>query len=77
MEVLRQAEAAASVPDLCQEHGLRTATSYNSSSKPGGIDVSLMARMKELVDENGRLKKLYVEVQIKAAVVAEALKISP
>ena len=38
----------------------------------GGMDASLMARMKELEEENRRLKKLYVEAQIKADIVAEA-----
>jgi putative transposase len=37
------------------------------------MDASLMARMKELEEENRRLKKLYVEAQIKADIVAEAL----
>ena len=39
----------------------------------GGMDVSLMTRMKELEEENRRLKKLYIEAQIKADIVAEAL----
>ena len=38
-----------------------------------GMDVSLMTRMKELEEENRRLKKLYIEAQIKADIVAEAL----
>lgn len=37
------------------------------------MDVSLMTRMKELEEENRRLKKLYIEAQIKADIVAEAL----
>ncbi|MFM1884847.1 MAG: hypothetical protein RL026_4 [Pseudomonadota bacterium] len=73
MAVLRQAEAGTSVPDLCREHGISTATFYKWRSKFGGMDVSLMARMKELEEENRRLKKLYVEAQIKADIVAEAL----
>jgi hypothetical protein len=45
----------------------------NWRSKYGGMDVSLMARMKELEAENARLRKMYVEEKIKAEIVAEAL----
>ncbi len=38
-----------------------------------GMDASLMARMKELEEENRRLRKMYIEEKIKAEVVAEAL----
>ncbi|BDT58104.1 hypothetical protein MasN3_15980 [Massilia varians] len=37
------------------------------------MDASLMARMKELEEENRRLKKMYVEERLKAEIVAEAL----
>jgi putative transposase len=42
-------------------------------AKFGGMDASLMARMKELEEENRRLKKMYIEEKIKAEIVAEAL----
>jgi len=71
--VLKQAEAGSRVPDLCREHGISGATFYKWRSKYGGMDVSLMTRMKELEEENRRLKKLYIEAQIKADIVAEAL----
>jgi len=73
LAVLKQAEAGAAVPDLCREHGISAATFYKWRSKYGGMDVSLMTRMKELEEENRRLKKLYVEAQITADIVAEAL----
>ena len=66
LAVLKQAEAGTAVPDLCREHGISTATFYKWRSKYGGMDVSLMTRMKELEEENRRLKKLYIEAQIKA-----------
>jgi len=49
------------------------ATFYKWRAKFGGMDASLMARMKELEEENRRLKKMYVEEKIKADIVAEAL----
>ena len=70
--VLKQAEAGTAVPALCREHGISTATFYKWRFKFGGMDASLMGRMKELKDENRRMKKLYIEAQLKADIVAEA-----
>ena len=47
---------------------------YKWRSKYGGMDVSLMSRMKELEEENRRLKKMYLEEKIKAEIVSEALE---
>ena len=71
--ILKQAEAGTPVPELCREHGMSSATFYKWRSKYGGMDASLMARMKELEDENRRLKKMYAEERLKAEVVQEAL----
>ena len=51
LAVLKQSEAGTAVPDLCREHGISTATFYKWRSKYGGMDVSLMTRMKELEAE--------------------------
>ena len=59
MQILKQAEAGSPVPKLCREHGMSTATFYKWRAKFGGMDASLMTRMKELEDENRRLKKMY------------------
>lgn len=61
--VLKEAEAGTPVPELCRTHGISNATFYKWRSKFGGMDASLMSRMKELEDENRRLKKLYVDAQ--------------
>ena len=71
--VLKQAEAGTPVPELCREHGISSATFYKWRAKFGGMDASLMARMKELEEENRRLRKMYIEEKLKAEVVAEAL----
>jgi putative transposase len=71
--ILKQAEGGSPVPELCREHGISNATFYKWRAKYGGMDASLMARMKELEDENRRLKKMYAEERLKAEIVAEAL----
>ena len=52
MAILKQNEAGASVPDLCREHGISSASVYKWRAKFGGMDASLMKRMKELEYEN-------------------------
>lgn len=52
---------------------LKQATFYKWRSKFGGMDASLMGQLKELQDENRRLKKLYVEAQLSADLLKEAL----
>jgi putative transposase len=73
LAILKQAENGMPVPELCREQGISSATFYKWRSKYGGMDASLMARMKELEQENSRLKKMYAEVQLKHAVLQEAL----
>ena len=74
MDALKRVESGLPVPELCRDVGISTATFYKWRAKYGGMDTSMMARMKELEEENRRLKKLYVEAQIKADIVAEALE---
>lgn len=74
LAILKQTEASTPVPDVCREHGISSATFYKWRSKYGGMDASLMARLKELEDENRRLKKMYAEERLKAEIIKEALE---
>jgi putative transposase len=71
--ILKQAENGIPVAQLCREHGMSSATFYKWRAKYGGMDASMMARMKELERENALLKRMYAEEKMKAEVVAEAL----
>jgi putative transposase len=73
MAILKQAEAGTPVPELCREHGMSSATFYKWRAKFGGMDASLMARLKELEAENSRLKKMYAEERLKAEIIQEAM----
>ena len=73
LNILKQAESGVPVPELCREHGMSSATFYKWRAKYGGMDASLMSRMKELEEENRRLKRMYAEAQMKAEVLREAL----
>jgi len=71
---LKEAEGGQPVPKLCREHGMVSATFYKWRAKCGGMDASLMKRMKELKDENRRLKKMYAEERLISEVRKEALE---
>ena len=73
INILKQAEAGAPVTELRREHGMSDATFYKWRSKFGGMDVSMMARMKDLEEENRRLKKMSAEESLKAEVLKEAI----
>ena len=74
MAILKQAESGLPVPQLCREHGISSATFYKWRSKYGGMDTSMIARMKELEAENARLKKMYAEERLKAEILKEAIE---
>ena len=71
--ILKQNESGTTVPDLCREHGISSASIYKWRAKFGGMDVSLMKRMKELEDENRRLKKRYAEERLKAEIAKDII----
>lgn len=73
IDALKRAEAGLTVPELCRELCISSATFYKWRAKFGGMDAPLMARMKELEEENRRLRKMYVEEKLKAEIVSEAL----
>jgi putative transposase len=74
LAILKQSESGVPVPELCREHGMSSASFYKWRAKYGGMDVSLMARLKELEDENRRLKKMYAEERLKSELRKEALE---
>ena len=71
--IFKQAEAGTPVPELCREHGMSSASFYKWRSKYGGIDASMMTRLKELENENRRLKKRYADERLKAEIIQEAM----
>ena len=72
--ILKQAEAGRPVPALCREHGMSSALFYKWRSKFGGMDASMIKRLKELEAENTRLKKMYADVQLQNEVIKEAME---
>ncbi|MEJ5208154.1 transposase [Denitratimonas sp. CY0512] len=62
--ILKEAEAGAAVADVARKHGISAATFYAWRSKYGGMAVSDMQRLRELEQENARLKKMYANLSL-------------
>ena len=67
-------ENDAKVPDLCREHGFRSAQFFQWRSKLGGTDALLLKGVKELEDEKKLFKKMYAEEKFKSDISVETLK---
>ena len=52
------------VKEVCREYGIADATYYNWKAKYGGMDASDIKRLKELEEENRRLKQMYAELSL-------------
>lgn len=74
LAMLKQNEQGLDVGDICREHGVSSALFYKWRSKFGGMDASMMKRLKELEEENRRLKKMYAEEKLKAEIAREAIE---
>jgi putative transposase len=64
VSILKEAENGRKVKDLCREHGISTACFYQWKSKYGGLEASDLKRLRELEDENNRLKKMYADMAL-------------
>jgi putative transposase len=71
--VLKEAEAGAKTPDLCRRHGITQQTFYRWKSKYGGLDVSEMRRLRQLEDENRKLKHVVAELTLDNRALKEVL----
>jgi len=71
VSILKQQENGLATKDLCREHGISAATFYNWKSKYGGMESSDVRRLKELEEENARLKKMYADVAMDNQILKE------
>ena len=74
MSILKQGASGVPVPEILREHGISSATFYKWRSRYGGMDLPMIAKLKELEAENARLKKMYAEERLKADILKEVLE---
>jgi len=71
--VLKEADAGAKTKELCRRHGISEATFYNWKAKYGGMTVAEARRLKELEQENAKLKRLLAEAELDKAALKDLL----
>ncbi|MDN3577074.1 transposase [Chitinimonas viridis] len=71
--ILKEAEAGVAAAELCRKHGISDATVYNWRNKFGGMDVSEAKRLKQLEEENARLKRLVANQALDIDLLKEVL----
>ena len=71
--ILKQAQAGMKVVDLCRMHGISDATFYNWRTKFGGMEVSDAKRLKQLEEENRKLKHMLADTMLENKAIKDVL----
>jgi putative transposase len=71
--VLRQAEEGTAIGEVCRKAGISEATFYNWRKKYGGLMPSEVRRLKQLEEENGKLRKLVADLSLDRAMLQDVL----
>ena len=72
--VLKQAEDGTPIGEVCRKAGISDATFYNWRKKYAGLMPSEMKRLRQLEDENGKLKKLVADLSLDRAMLQDVLR---
>ena len=72
--ILKQQDSGQTVAQITRQHGVSEATFYIWKAKYGGMQVAEVKRLKDLEDENRRLKKMYAELSLQHEITKEALQ---
>ena len=71
---LRQAESGTTVTEVCRKMGIAEATFYNWKKKYGGLGVSELRRLKQLEEENARLKRMVADLSLDKQMLQEVIQ---
>jgi putative transposase len=74
VRILKEAEAGRAVKEVCREYGVSNATFYKWKSKYGGMEASDIKRLKELEEENRRLKQMYADLSLENRALKDVIK---
>jgi len=74
VKILKEVEGGRVVKDVCREQGISDSTYYNWKAKYGGMEASDIKRLKELEDENRRLKQMYAELSLEHKVLKDIIE---
>ena len=71
--LLKEAEAGRKVSEICREHGISNATFYQWRSKYSGMEASDIKKLKELQEENEKLKRMYADIALENQAIKDLL----
>jgi len=71
VSILKKQEAGIPTKEICRECGISEATFYNWKSKYGGMEAADVKRLKDLEEENSRLKKMYADLAMDNAILKD------
>jgi len=74
IKILRENEGGRSAKELCREHGISEATFYNWRKKYSGMDAQQLKKLKELEEENRRLKQMYSDLSLDHKILKEIIE---
>lgn len=72
--ILKAVEAGRTVKEVCREHGVSEATYYNWKSKYGGMEAADIKRLKELEEENRRLKQMFADLSLENRALKDVIE---
>jgi putative transposase len=73
VSILKQQEGGRTTKEIAREHGISEATFYNWKSKYGGMESSDVRKLKDLEEENSRLKKMYAELSLDHSILKDVI----
>ena len=74
INILKEAESGIPVEELCRKHGFSQSAFYKWKAKYSGMEVSSLARLRALEEENQRLKKMYAELSLEHQALKEIIQ---
>lgn len=74
IKILKEAEAGVPIPDLCRQHGFSKSSFYKWRAKYSGMDASALKRLKELEEENKKLKQMYADLSLEHKVLKDIVE---
>jgi len=74
VKILKEVEGGRLVKEVCREYGIADQTYYNWKAKYGGMEAFDVKRLKELEDENRRLKQMYAELSLEHTILKDIVE---
>ena len=74
VKILKEAEAGITVEELSRQHGFSKSSFYKWKAKYGGMDASSLKRLKELEEENSKLKQMYADISLEYKALKDILE---